>query len=239
MAKKATTKKKAAAKKASGESSRVAVPEWAKGLPASQRRFVEEYTRDWNATRAAKAAGYSEKTARVQGPRMLSNVAIQEAVSARLNELSMKPNEVLARTTMMARGSLYPFLNFKEDGEWAVDITTPDALAALPTLKTITVDRKIGRRVIDFDDGGRMTVSTIEDERIKVELHDQIRALEMLGRAYGLWEKPEAKEEDSFELLKKRLVDRLMELGEAEFEELAPLVHKLQGLLKPKDAGDG
>lgn len=230
--------KKKAKKKASGES-RARVPEWAKGLTALQRRFVEEYTRDCNATRAAKAAGYSEKTARQQGSENLSKPDISAAIKARLDELSMEAGEVLARVTMMARGSLYPFINFKEKGDWAVDITTPEALAALPTLKTITVDRKVGKRVIDFDDGGRKTVSTIEDERIKVELHDQLRALELLGRAHGLWEKPEKSEENAHELLKTQLIARLMELPEEEFEEMMPLVHKLQGLLAPKDGGDG
>lgn len=230
--------KKKAKKKVSGEG-RARVPEWAKGLTALQRRFVEEYTKDCNATRAAKTAGYSEKTASEMGWENLRKPQIAAAVTARLNELSMSANEVLHRVTIMARGSLYPFLKFKEEGEWAVDITTPDALAALPTLKTITVDRKIGRRVIDFDDGGRMTVSTIEDERIKVELHDQMRALELLGRAHGLWEKPEKGEENAHEMLKTQLIARLMELPEDEFEEMMPLVHKLQGLLKPKDAGDG
>jgi phage terminase small subunit len=33
-----------------------------------QKRFCEEYVKDWNATRAAIAAGYSEKTARARKP---------------------------------------------------------------------------------------------------------------------------------------------------------------------------
>lgn len=231
----AATKKKA--KKKVGGESRARVPEWAKGLTALQRRFVEEYTKDCNATRAAKAAGYSEKTAHATGWENLRKPEISAAIKARLDELSMEAGEVLARVTMMARGSLYPFLKFKEDGEWGVDITTPEALAALPTLKTITVDRKIGKTVIDFDDG-RVTARGIEDERVKVELHDQLRALELLGRAHGLWEKPEKGEENAHELLKTQLIARLMELPEEEFEEMMPLVHKLQGLLKPKE-GDG
>lgn len=229
--------KKKAKKKASGES-RARVPEWAKGLTALQRRFVEEYTRDCNATRAAKAAGYSEKTARQQGSENLSKPDISAAIKARLDELSMEAGEVLARVTMMARGSLYPFINFKEKGDWAVDITTPEALAALPTLKTITVDTRLGKTVIHADDGP-VTFTRIEDQRIKVELHDQMRALELLGRAHGLWEKPEKSEENAHELLKTQLIARLMELPEEEFEEMMPLVHKLQGLLKPKDGGDG
>jgi phage terminase small subunit len=36
-------------------------------LTDKQKRFCEEYVKDWNATRAAIAAGYSEKTAAVTG----------------------------------------------------------------------------------------------------------------------------------------------------------------------------
>jgi hypothetical protein len=234
----AKTTKKKPRKKASGEGTRASVPEWAKGLTRLQRRFVEEYTKDCNATRAAKAAGYSVKTASEMGWENLRKPQIAAAVTARLGELSMAADEVLARVTMMARGSLYPFMKFKEDGEWDLDITTPEALAALPTLKNITVDRKIGRTVIDFDDG-RATIRSIEDERVKVELHDQMRALELLGRARGMWEKPEKGEENGHEQLKAQLIARLMELPEDEFEEMMPLVHKLQGLLKPKEPGDG
>lgn len=45
-----------------------------------QKLFVEEYMKDMNATQAAIRAGYSEKTARSQGQRLLTNVDIQKAV---------------------------------------------------------------------------------------------------------------------------------------------------------------
>lgn len=45
-----------------------------------QIRFVEEYLKDLNATQAAIRAGYSEKTARSQGARLLTNVDIQNAI---------------------------------------------------------------------------------------------------------------------------------------------------------------
>ncbi len=45
-----------------------------------QRRFAEFYAANPNATEAARAAGYSEKTARSQGQRMLTNVDIQQYV---------------------------------------------------------------------------------------------------------------------------------------------------------------
>lgn len=50
-------------------------------LTAKQRKFVECYA--GNATEAAIAAGYSKKTARSQGNRMLTNVDIQKAIFER------------------------------------------------------------------------------------------------------------------------------------------------------------
>ena len=52
-----------------------------KGLMPMQALFAQEYVVDFNATKAAIRAGYSEKTARSQGQRLLTNVDIQAAVS--------------------------------------------------------------------------------------------------------------------------------------------------------------
>lgn len=49
-------------------------------LSPQQERFIREYLLDRNATQAAVRAGYSPKTAHVQGPRLLQNVAIATAV---------------------------------------------------------------------------------------------------------------------------------------------------------------
>ena len=50
-------------------------------LTAKQKAFVAEYLIDLCATQAAIRAGYSEKTARSQGQRMLTNVDIARAVA--------------------------------------------------------------------------------------------------------------------------------------------------------------
>ena len=49
-------------------------------LSEKQQLFVNEYLIDFNATKAAIRAGYSEKTAYSQGPRLLENVEIQKAI---------------------------------------------------------------------------------------------------------------------------------------------------------------
>ena len=53
----------------------------AKSLARKQQIFVAEYLTDLNATRAAIAAGYSEKTADQQGSRMLKNVKVAAVIA--------------------------------------------------------------------------------------------------------------------------------------------------------------
>jgi len=50
-------------------------------LNEKQHRFAQEYLIDLNATQAALRAGYSEKTAKSQGQRLLTNVDVQAAIS--------------------------------------------------------------------------------------------------------------------------------------------------------------
>src|SRR5438105_8689072 len=57
-------------------------------LTAKQRRFVEEYLIDLNATKAAERAGYSAKTANEQGAQLLGNAKIQAAIGAAEEERS-------------------------------------------------------------------------------------------------------------------------------------------------------
>lgn len=59
-------------------------------LTPKQQRFVEEYLIDLNATQAAIRAGYSAKTAKQQGGRLLTNVDVSEAVAAAQTERSEK-----------------------------------------------------------------------------------------------------------------------------------------------------
>lgn len=52
-------------------------------LNPRQQRFVDEYLIDLNATQAAIRAGYSAKVANRDGPRLLSNAGVAEAVAER------------------------------------------------------------------------------------------------------------------------------------------------------------
>ena len=59
-------------------------------LTPKQAQFVQEYIIDLNATAAAKRAGYSEKTAKSQGQRLLTKVDVQRAVQAAKDQRAKK-----------------------------------------------------------------------------------------------------------------------------------------------------
>lgn len=62
----------------------------AMAINAKQERFCLEYTKDLNATQAAKRAGYSEKTAYSTGSEILKKPEIKARVEQLLSERSKK-----------------------------------------------------------------------------------------------------------------------------------------------------
>ena len=77
-------------------------------LTDKQRRFVEEYLVDLNATAAARRAGYSERTADHIGPELLGKtwvaVAIQEAMQQRSRRTEITQDRVLNELAIVAFG---------------------------------------------------------------------------------------------------------------------------------------
>lgn len=69
-------------------------------LTPKQERFVAEFLVDMNATAAARRAGYSEKSAEVQGCRLLRNAqvanAVQRGIEAQIKRTGITADQVLA-----------------------------------------------------------------------------------------------------------------------------------------------
>lgn len=91
-------------------------------LTPKQQRFVEEYLIDLNATQAAIRAGYSAKTAKQQGQRLLTNVDVSEAVqrqiSARSEKLAIDAEYVLRQAVKLHERCMQevaPFTDRKGD----------------------------------------------------------------------------------------------------------------------------
>ncbi|HXF60305.1 MAG TPA: terminase small subunit [Caldilineaceae bacterium] len=141
---------------------------------AKQQVFVEEYLACWNAAEAARRAGYSAKTARQQGQRLLTNVDIAEAIRRRIAEKTMSADEVLVRLTAQGRADLGEYLS--DDGE--ID------LAAMKRAGATHLLRKVKRTVRS---GESASGGTWTEERVEVELYSAQVALELIGRHHRLF----------------------------------------------------
>jgi phage terminase small subunit len=140
-------------------------------LTHKQRRFVDEYLYDLNATQAATRAGYSKKTAYSQGQRLLKNVevhtAIQKAQAERAERMKINSDWVLKRLVDEAEANLADLYDRKTGH-----------------LKSVHEWPEIWRQ--GLVSGLDVTTSTIEDETTntitKVRLSDRIKRLELIGR---------------------------------------------------------
>lgn len=101
-------------------------------LKGKRKRFCHEYLKDRNATQAAKRAGYSEKCARQQGQRLLTNADVSAyiaelAAEARQDRPSAiaDAQEVLQLLTSFARGT-------EESRELVIDGMGPAHIETVP-----------------------------------------------------------------------------------------------------------
>lgn len=140
-------------------------------LSPKQQAFIEHYLTCWNATQAAIAAGYSQKTARSIGSENLTKPDIQAAIQARLVELKMGADEVVTRLTEHARGSLAPFLRVTPDGH-LLGFTFGDD-TPLHLLRRATVTKR--------------TIKGMSEETVTIELHDPQAAIVHLGKHHKLF----------------------------------------------------
>ena len=84
-------------------------------LTPKQIRFVQEYIVDFNATQAAIRAGYSKKTARQQGSRLLTNVDIQkklrELIKQQEARTQVEADKVIQEAARIALADIGPAFN--------------------------------------------------------------------------------------------------------------------------------
>ena len=89
-------------------------------LTPKQRRFVEEFLVDLNATQAAIRAGYSPRTANKVGLRLLVNVGIQEAITdgvqARTQRTQVNQDRVVEELARIAFSDLITYVTWGPDG---------------------------------------------------------------------------------------------------------------------------
>lgn len=143
----------------------------ARKLTDRQQQFVDEYLIDLNATQAAIRAGYSAKTADVQGSRMLGNVKVQQAIAERMADRSRRTGVNQDRVVLeLAKIAFVKLTDIIDEKGKIKDTATEDDLACLEGYKY---------KYSDTDTG-----YSIERE---VKLSSKMKALELLGKHLGMW----------------------------------------------------
>ena len=145
-----------------------------------QRKFLNEYLIDFNATQAAKRAGYAgdDNTLSTIGHKLLRNAEISAAIKKHMEESAMAATEALARLAKFARGSMADFIRIDEAGNASIDLKMAENFGVLDLVKKL----KLRERVVEAGQE-----ETTIDRTIEIELHDSLRALELICRALGLF----------------------------------------------------
>lgn len=150
------------------------------GLNPRQRRFVQEYLIDLNATQAAIRAGYSADTAGAIGYENLTKPAIARAVESaqaeRLARTELTGDMVIAELRKIGFANMQDYMGSTEDGDPFLDFSmlTRDQAAAL---QEVTVE--------DYIEGRGESARAVK--RVKFKLGDKRAALVDIGKHLGLF----------------------------------------------------
>ncbi len=157
-----------------------------KPLSPNQARFVSEYVVDNNATQAAIRAGYSAKTADVQGPRLLGNVRVAAAIEEARVKLQVRTgitqDRVLRELELLAFSDVLHY-TVDDDGNFSVNPDAPKGASRAVS----SVKRKV-RFFTDKDGGSTKEVET------EFRLWDKPGSLKLAGRHVGLFAEDKATE---------------------------------------------
>lgn len=143
----------------------------ARKLTDKQKKFVEEYLIDLNATQACIRAGYSPKTAMEQGYQLLQKTSVQEAIAESMAERSKRTGINQDRIVQeLARIAFVKITDVVDpDGEINTNASDDD-LACIESYKVEDSDSVNG-----------------SSSKREVKLASKIKALELLGKHVGMW----------------------------------------------------
>lgn len=141
-------------------------------LTPKQAAFVREYLADLNATQAAVRAGYSERTAKQQGQRLLTKADVAAAIAAAQAERSARTQVTTdAVVAELAKVAFSDMRSFVEWGPAGVALKDSKALSAGAAACVAEVSQTTS------ESGGSL----------KFKLHGKVQALELLGRHLGMF----------------------------------------------------
>ena len=99
-----------------------------------QHLFIENFLILKNATKAAIAAGFSERSANNQGARLMANDAIRSEIEARLaatfDRYAVTGDRIIRELALIGFGNIDDFVAVQDDGSLVVDFGSLGAVQA-------------------------------------------------------------------------------------------------------------
>lgn len=139
-------------------------------LNQRQKKFCDEYLIDCNATQAAIRAGYSPKTAKQIGQRMLTNVDLKDYIDAQLerihNEKTADAQEVMEYLTSVMRGE-HTEQVLKLVGDGVQTVTDIDVSAKERLKAAELIGKRYGLFTDKVDVGGTIPVIIMGDDQLE------------------------------------------------------------------------
>lgn len=139
-------------------------------LTEKQKRFVQEYLVDLNATAAAKRAGYSEKSASRIAVELLNktqvSAEIQKQQAKRQKRTEITQEKVLQELAAIAFANGYDF----------AQVIKPGVVHVIPTEEIPQDKRKAVASIKETANG------------TEIKTYDKVRALELLGKHLGIFD---------------------------------------------------
>ena len=153
-------------------------------LTGKQKRFVEEYLIDLNATQAAIRAGYSAKTAYSMGQRLLKEAeiqtAIQEAMNIRADRTQITQDNVLNELSKIGFSDIRKA--FDDDGRLLPVHMLPDSIAPAISSVKVTSSRVPGSDPVEIE------------HTTEIKFWDKPKALDLAGKHLMLWKEVGSKD---------------------------------------------
>lgn len=137
-------------------------------LTNKQKKFIDEYLVDLNATQAAIRAGYKEKAAYRTGAENLRKPQIQEEIQKRMQE-RQKRTEITQDMVVKELAAI----GFSKVTDY---VTVKRGTVCIKDTDSLTDDQI--RAIAGIKEGAN---------GIEVKLNDKEKALELLGRHLGMW----------------------------------------------------
>lgn len=159
-------------------------------LTPKQKRFVEEYLIDLNATQAAIRAGYSPKTVKSIGQENLTKPDLQKAITRAMEERSRRTqitqDRVLKELAKIA---------FSNGSDFAKVVTKPVIKQTINETTGEWEEKEVQQQFVELTDTDQLSedkkaaIAGIKEGKFGIEVQscDKVKALELIGKHLGMF----------------------------------------------------